>query len=217
MSAQAVPSSDRADACLAALDAEGRARARRVCLRLVRFGDAGPRAGQQPLSTLCNGGDAGEVATTVRRLTDAGLLAIRGDAASDDARVELADAALVAAWPVLQAWLASHGKPEQLRRQLEDDAAAWSQRADGTGLLDKRQLGELSAALPPHVRRDLGVTTTAESFITASQAAARRRWLPGPATTGPVLAILLTLLILATPIILLFVVVLSAWMIHRFQ
>ena len=76
-----MPSSERADACLAALDAEGRARARRVCLRLIRFGDAGPRAGEQLLSALRAGGDAGEVATTVRRLTDAGLLAIHGDAA----------------------------------------------------------------------------------------------------------------------------------------
>jgi hypothetical protein len=218
VSAQAVPSSERADACLAALDAEGRAIARRVCLRLIRFGDAGPRAGQQQLVTALRAGDdAGQVAATVRQLTDAGLLAVHGDAASDDARVELADAALVDAWPALQAWLRSHGKPEQLRRQLEDDAAAWSQRADGTRLLGKRQLGELSAALPPDVRLELGVTATAESFITASRAAARRRWLPEPATTGPVLAILVTLVILATPIILLFVVVLSAWMIHRFQ
>jgi hypothetical protein len=218
VSAQAVPSSERADACLAALDAEGQAITRRVCLRLIRFGDAGPRADpQQLLSALRAGDDTGQLAAALRPLTDAGLLVIHGDPASDDARVELADAALVDAWPPLQAWLRSHGKPEQLRRQLEDDAAAWSQRADGTGLLDKRQLGELAAALPPDVRRDLGVTATAESFITASQAAARRRWLPGPATTAPFLAILLTLVILATPIILLFVVVLSAWMIHRFQ
>jgi hypothetical protein len=153
----------------------------------------------------------------VRRLTDAGLLAIHGDAASDDAQVELADAALATAWPPLQAWLRSHGKPEQLRRQLENDAAAWSQRPDGAGLLDKRQLGELAAVLPPDVRRDLGVSAAAESFLTASREAARRRWLPGAATTGPILAVMITLLILATPIILLFVVVLSAWMIHRFQ
>jgi hypothetical protein len=213
VSAQAVPSFEGADACLAALDEEGRASARRTCLRLIRFGDSGPRADQpQPLSALHAGDDAARIATTVRRLTDAGLLVIH-----DDARVELADAVVVDRWPPLQAWLASHGKPEQLRRQIEDDADAWSQRADGTGLLDKRQLGELSAALPPEVRRDLGVTAMAESFITASQAAARRRWLPGPTTTGPVLAVVLTLVILATPIILLFVVVLSAWMIHRFQ
>jgi hypothetical protein len=217
VSAQAVTLSERADACVAALDPEGQAIARRVCLRLIRFGDAGPGADQpQPLSALRSGDDPERAATTLRQLTDAGLVAIHGDA-GDDARVELADAALIDAWPRLQVWLRSHGKAEQLRRQLESDAAAWSQRADGRGLLDHRQLGELAASLPPDLRRDLGASAAAEAFITASRAAARRRWWPGTAATGPVLAILLTVLILATPIILLFVVVLSAWMIHRFQ
>ena len=56
-----------------------------------------------------------------------------------------------------------------------------------------------------------------QSLIAASRAAVRRRWLPGESTTGAFLAISLTLLILATPIILLFIVVLSASLIHRFN
>jgi hypothetical protein len=210
----AVPLSERADACMAALDATDRAIARRVCLRLIRFGDAGPAAGTQPLGALRAADDGDRFAVVLDRLADAGLVAIDGDAAHDDARVALDAAAL--AWPALRTWLATYSAPEQLRRQLEDDATAWSQDADKNRLYDKRQLGEL-ACLSPEVRRDLGVTAAAESLLTASREAARRRWFPGPSTTGPVLALGFTILILFTPIILLFVVVLSAWMIHRFQ
>jgi hypothetical protein len=113
-----------------------------------------------------------------------------------------------------------HGDTDQLRRQLEADAAAWQQRADqgpgDVGLLDKRQLTELDAWLTADARRDLGVSEVAESFLTASRAAARRRWWPGRSSAGGVLAILLVLLILATPILLLFVVVLAASVIHTF-
>jgi hypothetical protein len=186
-----------------------------VCLRLIRFGDAGPAAGKQPLGARRAAGDGERFAETLSRLTDAGLVAIDGDAATDDAQVALA-AELVAGWPALRTWLASHGPAEQLRRQLEDDAAAWSQHADRTRLYDKRQLAEV-ACLTPQMWGELGVTAAAESFLGASREAVRRRWFPGRSTTGPVLAVGLTLLILFTPIILLFIVVLSAWMIHRFQ
>ncbi|HSS01078.1 MAG TPA: hypothetical protein VLM79_28670 [Kofleriaceae bacterium] len=207
--------SERADACMAALDAADRAIARRVCLRLIRFGDVGPAAGNQPLGALRAADDDGARFTAVLgQLADAGLVAIDGDAKADAARVALDAAAL--AWPALRTWLATYGAPEQLRRQLEEHAAAWSQRGDKSRLYDKRQLGEL-ASLTPEVRRDLGVTAEAESLLTASREAARRRWFPGPTTTGPVLAVAFTILILFTPIILLFIVVLSAWMIHRFQ
>jgi hypothetical protein len=109
---------------------------------------------------------------------------------------------------------------EQLRRQLETDAAEWQRRAGqglgDVGLLDKGQLIELAGWLTTDARRDLGVSDVAESFIAASRAAARRRWWPGRTSLGGVLAILLMLLILATPILLLFVVVLAASVIHSF-
>ena len=54
-----------------------------------------------------------------------------------------------------------------------------------------------------------------QSIIAASRAAVRRRWRPGETSTGAFLAISLILLILATPIILLFIVVLTAGVIHR--
>jgi len=199
---------------MAAFDATERAIARRVCLRLIRFGDAGHAAGHQPLGALRVADDGEHFAVVIGRLADAGLVAIDGDATADGARVALDGAAV--AWPALRTWLATYGAPEQLRRQLEDDAVAWSNGADKNRLYDKRQLGEL-ACLTPEVRRDLGVSVAAESLLTASREAARRRWFPGPSTTGPILAVGFTILILFTPIILLFIVVLSAWMIHRFQ
>jgi hypothetical protein len=107
---------------------------------------------------------------------------------------------------------------EQLRRELEADATAWRQRSDegrhNVGLLDRGQLTELTAWLTPEARRNVEVSEVAESFIAASRAAARRHWFPGRAYAGSVLAILLMLLILATPIILLFIVVLTASVIH---
>jgi hypothetical protein len=211
--------SERADACLAALDEARRAIARRMVLQLVSFGEAGADTRRRlPLSSLQASGDAERLAQTLHHLIEGRLLAIDGDEASGQSLVELADEALVASWPALQAWIRTHRRTEPLRRQLETDAAAWSQRADDgrgdVGLLDKAQLRELAAWLTTETRRDLGVSDAAESFIAASRAAARRRWWPGRATTGTVLAILLILLILATPIILLFCVVLTASVIH---
>jgi hypothetical protein len=56
-----------------------------------------------------------------------------------------------------------------------------------------------------------------QSIIAASRTAVRRRWWPGERSTGVFLAISLMLLLLATPIILLFIVVLTASVIHRFN
>lgn len=104
-------------------------------------------------------------------------------------------------------------------RQLEADAAEWSRRAehgpDDAGLLDRGQLTELDAWLTPEVRRAVAVSDVAESFIAASRAAARRRWWPWKTSMGTALAILLILLILATPITLLSIVGFTAALIHR--
>jgi len=200
-----------ADRSLAALDDTGRTLARRVVLRLVNFEDGPPRA-SKPRPTAALGGS--DEQAVVRRLAEAGVLVLAGDDA--DPRVELAPGALDT--PELQAWLRTHGKAEQLRRQLESDAADWHEREDrGAGLLDKSQLRELDGWLIGGPWRDLGVTAQAESFVTASRAAARRRWWPSKNTVGSVLAVWLMLMLLATPIVLLFIVVLTAWMIHRFQ
>lgn len=108
---------------------------------------------------------------------------------------------------------------EQLRRQLEADAAAWRRSADlgngDVGLLDPAQLGELASWLTVDSKRALGLSEVAESFVAASEAAAQRPWWPGKSSKGTALAILLMLMILATPIILLFIVVLAASVIHR--
>src|SRR5262249_34854477 len=109
------------------------------------------------------------------------------------------------------------GRTEQLWRQLEADAAEWSQRAEGdrdAGLLDKAQLRELDAWLTPAMRGTLAVSGGADAFIAASRAA-RRRWWPGNTSAGTALAILLILLILATPITLLSIVGFTAALIHR--
>jgi preprotein translocase subunit SecE len=156
----------------------------------------------------------------LRHLAEGQLLVIDGDPASDDATIELADPSLVTAWPALQAWIKAHRQAEPLRRQLEADAADWSQRtARGDAdieLLDKAQLGELGAWLTDDTRRDLGVSATAESFLAASRAAARKQWWPGKTTMSTALVLVMMLLILATPIILLLIVVLTASVIHKF-
>ena len=105
----------------------------------------------------------------------------------------------------------------ELRRLLEADAAAWQRNADlgkaDVGLLDPSQLGELAGWLTVDARRGLGEAV--ESFIAASEAAAQRSWWPAKGSKGTALAILLVLMILATPIVLLFIVVLAASVIHR--
>jgi hypothetical protein len=211
--------SERADSCLASLDDAEQAIARRVFLRLASFGDDRAATHRpQPVSALQAGNDPKRFADTLRRLTEAQLLAVDGDAG--DARVDLAHESLIASWPTLQAWIRAHGKTEQLRRQLEIDATTWSQRAaqglDDIGLLDKGQLTELAAWLSTETGRDIGVSDAAESFIAASRDAGRGRWWPGKSTTGTVLAILLMLMLLATPIVLLLVVVLAASLVHAF-
>lgn len=106
---------------------------------------------------------------------------------------------------------------DQMRRQLEADAAAWSSRADReAGLLDKAQLSELATWLTTASRRHIAISDAAESYIAASRSAEKnRRWQwKTPVTSA--LAILLILGLLATPIVLLLIVVLTASVIHRF-
>lgn len=216
MTAPAPTPSERADACLTALDDPGQAVARRVLLRLISFRDGGAEPGRpQPMSALGSPGDAGRLADIVRQLADGGLVRLDGDAPGQT--VALADGA-VAGSPALQRWIASHGRTEQLRRQLEADAAAWQPRA-GQGadaaLLDRAQLAELAAWLTPETHRDIGVSEAAASFVEASRAR-RRRWWPGRTAVGGALAIMLILMILATPITLASLIALTAAMIHKF-
>jgi hypothetical protein len=103
---------------------------------------------------------------------------------------------------------------DELRRQLEADAAAWSERGESGGLLDRARLRELDGWLTDDARRTAAISDTAESFIVASRVA-RRGWWPSKTTTGGALALLLILIILATPITLLSIVGFTAALIHR--
>jgi hypothetical protein len=206
--------SERADACLTALDDAGQAIARRVVLRLLGFRDGRAEVGRpQPLSALGEPGDAGRLDDVVRHLADGGVVRLDGDAAGPAVALALADDALTGS-PALQRWIASHGRTEQLRRQLEADAAAWKQ--GDAGLLDRGQLAELDAWLTPEVHREIGVGEVAGSFLAASRAAGRRRWWPSKTSIGGALAVLLILMILATPITLASLIALTAAMIHKF-
>jgi hypothetical protein len=212
MTAPAPTPSERADAWLAALDDAGQAIARRVVLRLLGFRDGRAEAGRaQPRSALGAPGDAGRLADVVRQLADGGLVRLDGDAAEPS--VALAGDALTGS-PVLQRWIASHGQTEQLRRQLEADAAAWKQAAAGP--LDPAQLAELDAWLTPQTHREIGVGEVADAFIAASRAPRRRGWWPSKTSIGGALAIMLILMILATPITLASLIALTAAMIHKF-
>lgn len=220
MSGQAMALSERADACFAALDAADQAIARRVFVRLVRFDDGQADAAQpQPRAALRASEEPSQLAQLLRHLAEARLVTLDGDQAGDDVQVALADEALIAAWPTLGAWLSTHRGAELLRRRLESEAAEWSQRTSAgrtdVWLLDKKQLNELTAGLTEQARRDLGVSETAESFLTASRDALRRRWWPWPDSGAAFLVIVFMCMLAATPIVLLFIVVLSAWVIHR--
>ncbi|TMQ11291.1 MAG: hypothetical protein E6J91_23550 [Deltaproteobacteria bacterium] len=109
MTVDAATPSERAEACLAALDDAGRATARRVLLRLLRFGDGGADGHRrQPASALRGNDDPARFAEVLRRLTEAQLVTIDDDAAGDasgDAAVDLAHAGLIASTPTLQAWI----------------------------------------------------------------------------------------------------------------
>jgi hypothetical protein len=213
MIAPAPTPSERADAWLDALDDAGQAIARRVVLRLIGFRDGRADVGRpQPLSALAAPGDAGRLADVVRQLADGGVVRLDADA-SGPAPVALADDALTGS-PALQRWVASHGRTEQLRRQLEADATAWKQGA--AGLLDRSQLAELDTWLTPEIHREIGVSEVADEFIAASRAAGRRRWWPSKTSIGGALAVLLILMILATPITLASLIALTAAMIHKF-
>ena len=211
--------SERADSCLASLDDAGQAIAQRILSRLVSGDGGADDTRRLPLSTLCAGEDPERVEATVRALADARLVQLAGEGGPGPTMVELAREA-TAAWPALQAWFGPGGETEQLRRQLESDAAAWSQcKAEGrddVGLLDKAQLSEFDAWRSGDRRNGSGgLSDVAMSYIAASRAAVRRRWWPGRASAGTVLAIGLTLLIMATPITLLLLVMLIASVIHR--
>jgi hypothetical protein len=218
VSAQVATLPERADACLDALDDAGRALAQRMLLRLVSFPDGRSETRRsQPISALTASGDPDRIGEILRRLTEAQVVAIDGDPASEQAQVQLADDSLLS-WPRLKAWIQRHGRAEQLRRQLESDATEWSQRAGQgpgeAGLLDKDQLRELAGWLTPDARRELGVSELTDSFITASRTAARRRRWPARSSFGGLFAVGLILAIMATPITLLLIVVLAASVVH---
>jgi hypothetical protein len=218
MTAPAQTPSERPDAWLT-LDEAGQAIARRVVLRLIRFRDGGAEPGRpQPLAALGGPGDDARLADVVRHLTDGGVVRLDGDAsgpapAALALALALADDALTGS-PAVQRWIDSHGRTEQLRRQLEADAAAWKQAA--AGLLDPGQLAELDAWLTPETHREIGVSAAADAFIAASRAASRRRRWPSRTSMGGALAIVLILMILATPITLASLIALTAAMIHKF-
>lgn len=125
----------RADSALRGLDEREREIARRILLRLVTFGDGRPDSRRrQPRAELAaSATDQMALERVVRELTAQRLLTLDRDGGG--VAVDLTHEALITGWPTLQRWVVEGRTDETIRRQLERDAAEWSERRADRGLL----------------------------------------------------------------------------------
>jgi WD40 repeat protein len=170
----AVAIARRADAALRALPPAQTEIARRILLRLVSFGEGrADTRRQQPRAALRAAEDTpADFDAVLRRLTEARLITIDGDAAHGDARVDLAHEVMISAWPALAGWTATYRVSEQRRRRLEAAATAWIEHGCGvSGLLDEVELEEAAAFRQTESARALGENLDVAAFVIASRTA----------------------------------------------
>jgi WD40 repeat protein len=171
----AVTMARRADGALNELSAARRDIARRVLLRLVRFGDGvATTRRQQPRAALATAGEhAEELDLVIQHLADRRLITTGGgDAADPSARIDLAHEVLLSAWPVLGEWIRSRRQDEQRRRELEDRTAEWVKHGRGTSrLLDADEVRDARGWLTADLARDLGISDDLHQLIAHSEAA----------------------------------------------
>jgi hypothetical protein len=119
---------------------------------------------------------------------------------------------------MIRSYAIGDARRRALRQHLVTHDAPHSRRASqicGIPAKSGNPWYDLDVTTPDDSERVLDSDGDAESYTAADPAAARRGWWPGQKYTGGALAILLILLFLATPFILLFMVVLTEALIHR--
>ncbi len=175
----------RANAALDTLSPPERRVARRMFLRLVSFGEGRPntRRQQTKAALLALGDTEAQAARVLDALTTVRLLTTgeddRDDAASDDARIDLAHEALIEGWQALAEWIKALQGAEQTRRRLEAKIDEWRGRGRGHGgLLDAEELPEFDAWLKSDVAGELGIDRDMAALVERSRAALtwRKRW-----------------------------------------
>jgi WD40 repeat protein len=186
----AVAIASEADATLAGLSPEQQMIARRILLRLVQFGEgrADTRRQQSAAALRSVGDDAALFTQTLHHLANNRLLTLSGATKDDNSTnnhtrsstvyssssvlVDIAHEALIGGWPTLRAWLTERREAEQIRRRLEDHAAAWVRMgSERGGLLDEVELLESERWLQSPEAADLGYGAALPELVRSSRAA----------------------------------------------
>jgi hypothetical protein len=178
--------------------------ARRILLRLIRFGEGrSDTRRQQPRAHLCAAGeDAADFAFVLQTMVDDRLLTVDEDVGGEP-RVDLAHEIMISAWPMLAGWIRSHRVDEQRRRQLEAAAALWEEHGRGIrGLLDPIELAEAELWQQTESAVQLGQSAQVTALIAMSRAAQtqqrrRRRVLVGAVSLLGVVAVVVAAVALA--------------------
>ncbi|HEY0068437.1 MAG TPA: NACHT domain-containing protein [Chloroflexia bacterium] len=169
----AVAVARKAEAALRSLPPLQQALVRRICLRLVQFGEGRQDTRrQQPLTALhTNRDDPRMLAETLALLVSNRLLTLGEDERQHERTVDLAHEALIDAWPSLRQWLHERRDAEQTRRRLEAKAVEWVRLGRGRGgLLDESELAEAERWLNSPDANDLGYSATLSDLAALSRA-----------------------------------------------
>ncbi len=160
------------------------ATARRIFLRLARFGEGVEDAGRRVrLSEFtAHGNQEPTLATVLRQLTAARMLITGHDPATGETRMELAHTALLWGWPRLQGWLQEARDSRHTRQRLRVQARQWQQqRRDRRRLLRDTPLQETErwaidhdAEMGPLERRFLRASRALRARETDAREAGRR-------------------------------------------
>ena len=164
----------RADDAYAALDADGRAIARQVFLRLVAVGESGgPTARRVPGSELrALADDPRRVDEVVDAFGRSRLLSFDRDAMTGEPTVQVAHEALLARWQRLAGWIEQAREDLWMRRRLADAATDWVHAGRDVGFLLSGSRCELFASWAAST--DLRLDSFERELLDASLAERRR-------------------------------------------
>jgi hypothetical protein len=151
-----------ADRMLAGLDADERAAARRILLRLITA--EGTRARRTEAELLTEGAQRGAERTALEVLVHGRVIVANK---AQHGAYEIAHEALLVSWSTLQGWLQRDAAQHAVRLRVKQAAAEWERHGKLRDLLlIRRQLAETRALDPASLtRRETAFLVTSENAI----------------------------------------------------
>ena len=162
----------RSDATLRALTAAQQTIARRILVRLVRFGEKHPNTRQQQTvhALMSATDDSSEFSYVLQHLVNHRLVTVDGTDGNTAVFANLSHDALIMAWPAFREWIVPRQADEQQRRRLEAKVDVWIEQGwDTEGLLDSVELSAATHWMQSEAAQELGYGAGLPALIVASQ------------------------------------------------